>query len=208
MARKMLKRVKLIPKKLHPEAIEGKFKVIAPPAIPVLALPAPAPVRSDLWKRMDAAKASIRAKRPDLTKHVKATPPLAVDDIAGETVVAGKSVAEWAAVVADRVEVGGIIDLTDLPKWVSWAVDIWKRKGSPTAASIMGKKVTALRAEAEELRKFANMDKNTAAEEHGAGHKAKADKLLAIAAKKIEKADEKWEEARKLSQEWKESKAA
>jgi hypothetical protein len=202
MARKMLKRVK----KPQPP-VKGEVVVVADkPVVPVLALPPP-PVRSDLWKRMDAAKERARAKRPNLETHVKATPPLAVEDIAGETVVADKSVAEWAAVIAERVEVGGLIDLTDLPKWVSWAVDIWKRKGSPTAASILAGKVTALRAEAEELRKFASMDKNTAVEEHKSGHKVKADKLLAQAAKKDAKADEKWEEARKLSAEWKEGKA-
>jgi hypothetical protein len=205
MARKMLKRVK----KPQPAVIEGQFTVVADkPVVPVLALPAPAPVKSDLWKRMDAAKERARAKRPNLDLHVKATPPVAVDDIAGETVVAGKSIAEWAAVVAERSEAGGIIDLTDLPAWVSWGVDIWKRKGSPTAASIMAKRVVALRAEAEELRKFASMDKNTAVEEAKAGHNMKAMKLMTQAAKKTEKADEKWEEARKLSQEWKEGKAA
>lgn len=205
MAKKMLKRVK----KPQPAVIEGQFTVVAEkPVVPVLALPAPAPVRSDLWKRMEAAKAKARAKRPNLDLHVKAMPPVAIDDIAGETVVAGKSISEWAAVVAERSEVGGIIDLTDLPAWVSWSVDIWKRKGSPTAASIVAAKVTALRAEAEELKKFADMDKNTAVEEHKAGRKVKSDKLLASAAKKTAKAEEKWEEARKLGQEWKEGKAA
>ena len=208
MAKKMLKRVKAIPKKLHPEAIEGEFKVVAPPVVPTLALPAPTPVKSDLMVRMDAAKERARAKRPNLDTHVKATPPLAVDDIAGETVVANKSVVEWAAVIAERMEAGGIVDLTDLPAWVAWAVDVWKRKGSPTAASIMAARVTALRAEAEELRKFASMDKNTAVEEHKAGSKVKSEKLLAAAAKKEAKADEKWEEARKLSQQWQEGKAA
>jgi hypothetical protein len=204
MAKKMLKRVK----KPQP-VIEGQFTVVADkPVAPVLALPPAPPVKSDLMIRMDAAKARARAKRPDLSKHVKATPPVAVDDIAGETVVAGKSVVEWAAVVAERTEAGGVIDLTDLPAWVSWAVDAWKRKGSPTAASIMAKRVTALRADAEELRKFANMDKNSAVDEHKAGNKAKADKLLAAAAKKEAKADEKWEEARKLSKEWEKGKAA
>jgi hypothetical protein len=72
----------------------------------------------------------------------------------------------------------------------------------------MAKRVTALRADAEELRKFANMDKNSAVDEHKAGNKAKADKLLAAAAKKEAKADEKWEEARKLSKEWEKGKAA
>jgi hypothetical protein len=206
MAKKMPKRVK---KPQPPDVIEGSFTVVADkPVVPVLALPAPAPVKSDLWKRMDAAKERARAKRPNLDLHVKATPPVAVDDIAGETVVAGKTVTEWAAVVAERMEAGGIIDLTDLPAWVSWAVDVWKRKGSPTAASIMASKVTALRADAEELRKFASMDKNTAVEEHKAGNKGKSEKLLAAAAKKEAKADEKWEEARKLSQEWQEGKAA
>jgi hypothetical protein len=204
MARKMLKRVKLAKKA---DVVEAQFTVVEDKAhvAPLLALP-PAPVKSDLMKRMDAAKARIQAKRPDLTNYVKAVPPVPAADLAGETVIAGKSVVEWAAVISERMEPGGIIDLTDLPAWVSWAVDAWKRKGSPTAASICAAKVVALRAEAEELRKFANMDKNTAKEEEAAGHSVKAEKLLVQAAKKMEKADAKWAEAKVISDEWEASK--
>jgi len=197
---KPLKKVKVVD--LGP----SKPQLALPPA--VIEAPAAPPPKSDLWKRMDAAKAKARARRPDLTNHTKAVPPLATDDVVGEAVVANKSVAEWAAVVAERTEVGGIIDMTDLPAWVTWAVDVWKRKGSPTAASELAKKVTGLRAEAEELQKFANMDKNTAADEHKAGNKSKSDKLLAAAAKKSEKAEEKRSEASKLAREWQERKAA
>ena len=197
---KPLKKVKVVD--LGP----SKPQLALPPA--VIEAPAAPPQKSDLWKRMDAAKAKARARRPDITNHTKAVPPLATDDVVGEAVVANKSVAEWAAVVAERTEAGGIIYMTDLPAWVTWAVDVWKRKGSPTAASELAKKVTALRAEAEELQKFANMDKNTAADEHKAGNKVKSDKLLAAAAKKSEKAEEKRNEASKLAREWAERKAA
>jgi hypothetical protein len=197
---KPLKKVKVVD--LGP----SKPQLALPPA--VIEAPAAPPQKSDLWKRMDAAKAKARARRPDITNHTKTVPPLATDDVVGEAVVANKSVAEWAAVVAERTEAGGILDMTDLPAWVTWAVDVWKRRGSPTAASELAKKVTALRAEAEELQKFANMDKSTAADEHKAGNKVKSDKLLAAAAKKSEKAEEKRNEASKLAREWAERKAA
>lgn len=206
MARKMLKRVKPAKKQ---EVIEGEFTVVkeasASPATPTLALP-PAPP-SDLMKRMDAAKARIRAKRPSPNSIVKATPPLAIDAVVGEAVVADKPIAEWAKVIEERTEKGGIVDLTDLPQWVSWAVDIWKRRGSPTEVSELVKKVTALRADAEELDNFASLDDNSALEESKSGNAKKAEKLLIQAKRKREKAEAKREEARKLSQEWEARKA-
>lgn len=193
------------PRKVKPEVIEGEFKVVQEKAhvAPIPALP-PAPPKppSDLMKRMDAAAARARAKRPDLTNYVKATPPIPTEEVTGETVLAGKSIAAWHDIIEQRCENGGIIDLTDLPAWVSWGVDVWKRKGRPTAASRVYDQITALRSEAEKLSNFANLDQNKAIEEKKAGNHKKYEKLMEQAEKKREKAEEKRQEASKLVKEW------
>lgn len=165
------------------------------------------PEPTEFQKRLQAAKDRVYAKRDAFLAaeagKEKVKPPFQNPEIVSTYVLAGKTIAEWSAVIEARKEAGGVLDLTDLPNWVCLAVEIWKATGRPTPATETLNKITEMRAEAEKMVNFANLDKDKASR-MAKTNPEKAKKLLDAAEKKSQKAQALFDEANKLAAEHKE----
>jgi ketopantoate reductase len=195
---KRLKKVKLS----KPGDIEGQFAVV-PPTPPALALPpkasGPSPFIKKLEERRAATIARIKLQKEAAGERIP--PPIAPQDIVGETVIEGKTVAEWHADIEAFCEGKRLVNLTHYPAWTTWAARIWEQRGKPNAKSVLKAKVTELRAEAEKLINFASLDESNAIECKQAGEEKKYAKLMTQVEKKRAKAQELREQASKLIEE-------
>jgi hypothetical protein len=200
-----------------------------PLASSVLAVPAkkrasPTPT-TEFGKRMDAAKDAARQRHARVTVADKNVPPFDASVLYEDTVVEGKTIEQWIAVLEAKEETARearrdrskliILDFTALPGWALWAVEKWRARGCPTKKGAMRDEYATLKEKAEAQDKYAAMDENDAKEllmgvegmrKQGAKpkllkkEKAKAEKKLDAAKKKRAKAEAFRAEAEALLQ--------
>jgi hypothetical protein len=134
--------------------------------------------------------------------------------VVAETIVQGKTVAEWAAHVealtesaeaarVDRTKLL-LIDLTDtLPPGVQAALDAWRRAGKPTEFTDTRSRIERERAEGEKHAALANLELSKAKDAEECGTKKKVEQHTRYAARERAKADKHFAEAERLLAEWK-----
>jgi hypothetical protein len=197
----MAKRLKKVKTTKEPQ--KGPFtKPDAPAELQPAVFAAP-PEPSAWAKKVDGIKEAIRAKHAAQKAEFGLPRPLPMNpsDITSETIVAGKSVEAWDKEIADFAQkaTGPILDMTGFPEWVIWSVDKWHAHGRKTASTKVLAEITDLREKAEELIKFAALDRDKAKNQSP----AKAKKLLEAADKKTVKAEKLLEQANELAKEHK-----
>jgi hypothetical protein len=196
----MAKRLKKV--NIPKEAPKGPFTVPTAPAVLQPAVFTAPPEPSEWAKRVQERVMALRIKQAQhkAAQAPRNAPPLEAAAITSETVLAGKTVKEWDAEIEARVDKAAstkILDLTDLPDWVTWAILKWKANGKPTPLTKVADQVDKLREKAEELVKFANMDKEKAKNQSA----TKATKLMEAAEKKFAKSAELFKEAADIAKE-------
>lgn len=156
----------------HVEAIKHAVTAIEKPL--VQPRPLPKPVEDNLpptpfMQRVAARQAAIRAKLEAARASMgeKTQPPFDMSNpeaLLDTTVVAGRTIAEWARVIEDRKDRarGHVADLTDLPKWVTWAVSNWQARGCLLKRDLLKEEYESLLEKADKQEKYATMDEEEA----------------------------------------------
>lgn len=171
-------------------------------AAPVVPAAPPETFAQKLDRLYAEKKAKLKAQAAEFGPPK--APPFDAKTITSDTVLSGKTVAEWSAEIAIRDENtarGALVDYSDLPPFVTWAVAKWHGNGCPTPSTKVLDQITKLRQDAEDAVKFSNLDREKAAKE---GNPKKAKKLLEAAQKKSDKAATLFAEADRLAVEHKE----
>jgi hypothetical protein len=143
------------------------------------------PFQNAVRARREVLRAKLAQDKDSAQPRLKA--PLDPSEIKDTTRIEGKTVGTWAKTVEKReLDANGkILDLTDIPGWVIWAIRKWKERGSPTKDAIALAEAKSKNEKATKLERFASLDKNKA-DQIRKFEPAKAKKLMGQFDKKME----------------------